>query len=99
MWPFRNKGEFPELEERLEKLERANRDLRVEWEDTYERIVRALRRITKRAEVVERAERQAEVETNAGEVTGEPRLTPAQEALQAQVLARRQSRGLRVREG
>lgn len=40
---------FP-VEERLDRLEAAHRALTLEWEDTYERIMRTLRRLNKRAQ-------------------------------------------------
>lgn len=56
MWPFRSRGEFSELEERLDKLERAHRDQALEFENLYDKVLRALQRITKRAQVVESAD-------------------------------------------
>ena len=38
------------VEERLDRLEAAHRALTLEWEDTYERIMRTLRRLNKRAQ-------------------------------------------------
>lgn len=49
----------PELE-RLDRLEAGFRSLQLEWEDTYERVMRALRRLNKRAQDAEaREEREA----------------------------------------
>ena len=48
MWPFRRKPASPELIERIETLERGLRNLRIDWDDTYEKLTRILGRITKR---------------------------------------------------
>lgn len=54
MWPFRRKQPPIELVERLETLERGLRGVRMEWDDTYEKLMRILGRITKRAALAQR---------------------------------------------
>jgi hypothetical protein len=56
MWPFKPKPAPPGLDERLETLERAVRSLRLDWEDTYEKIARLMSRIAKRQALAARAE-------------------------------------------
>ena len=48
MWPFKQKPASPDLVERIETLERGLRNLRIDWDDTYEKLTRILGRITKR---------------------------------------------------
>jgi len=45
-------------EARLDRLESQQRQLQLEWQDTYERVMRALRRLNKRAQ--DEAAREAE---------------------------------------
>lgn len=49
MWPFRGRPASPDLIERIETLERASRSLRLEWEDTLEKLTRIIGRLSKRA--------------------------------------------------
>jgi septation ring formation regulator EzrA len=48
MWPFPQSGRRRDLEERVEKLERAVRDLTVDWDSTYEKFSMLHRRLAKR---------------------------------------------------
>jgi len=54
---------FP-VEERLDRLEAAHRALTLEWEDTYERIMRTLRRLNKRAQDARLLAEKEEAETS-----------------------------------
>lgn len=75
--------------ERLDRLESALRMLQGEWEDTYERIMRALRRLNKRAQdQAAREEKEAEEAPQlalGSTINGQPGLDP----ISAQILARR----------
>lgn len=48
MW-FRPNRRMNDLEERLDRLERAIRDLHVDWDSTYEKFARLNGRLAKRA--------------------------------------------------
>lgn len=56
MWPFKPKPASPDLVERIETLERGLRSLRLDWDDTYEKIARMMGRIAKRQALAARAE-------------------------------------------
>lgn len=74
--------------ERLSKIETDLRLLRTEWEDTYERVMRALRRLNKRAQdLAAKEEREAETREVAPEsaIPGMPSLDP----ISAAIIARR----------
>lgn len=78
------------VEERLSALEAKVRTLGLEWEDTYERIMRALRRLNKRAQDLAAREERAEVQ----ETPQEPRQgtifdQPGVDPISAKILARR----------
>lgn len=92
---FKAEKRLSEIEERVERLERASKQIKLEWDDAYERLTKMQQRIVKRAEVVERAERQEAEE--AAEIEGvEPtdllHLTPHQRTIQAKILATRGNR-------
>lgn len=80
-----------DLEERCETLERAIKNIRAEWDDTYDKVRVSMARIVKRAAVVEaseepRAPRQAplEIPRNDGRM-----LSPHQREMQDEILRRR----------
>jgi hypothetical protein len=56
MWPFSGKKDTKTPENDPRSLESRMRALELDWEDTYDRIRKALQRISKRAEFVEKAE-------------------------------------------
>ena len=85
MWPFRRKPASPDLLERIETLERGLRGLRLDWEDTYEKISRILSRISKRAALA--AARGAETPEDAPQSTNAEQ--PALDPFSEQVLALR----------
>lgn len=58
-----SKTPAPPTEERLDRLEAAYRSLQLEWEDTYERVMRALRRLNKRAQDQRERDEREETET------------------------------------
>jgi len=66
MWPFRSKSAFPELEERLERLERENRALKADMGSLWDKVLENVQRWNKRAEIVTKA-REASVDTRATE--------------------------------
>lgn len=89
---FKAKKRLSELEERVETLERTCKQVRLEWDDAYERMIKLQQRITKRAQVVERAEaEEAEDEVEQSGTVDESALTmtPRQRTIQAQILAQR----------
>lgn len=75
--------------QRLDKLESDLRLMRGEWEDTYERVMRALRRLNKRAQDLnareERAEQEGPQEPPGDTIPGLPSLDP----ISAAIIARR----------
>jgi hypothetical protein len=86
MWPFKPKPAPTALLERLETLERGQRSLRLEWEDTLEKLTRIIGRINKRA-ALERVAAQAAAE-GPSEAPGSPE---AADPASAAVLAFRSS--------
>jgi hypothetical protein len=88
---------YREVLDRIEKLERAQNQLELEWASTLDKINRVLGRIAKRAEVAERLEAaQEEQEPPALSVHREPgttsvggMLTPQQKSIQQTILRRR----------
>jgi len=84
-----------ELQERCEKLERDMHALKLDWENTYDKVRQMMGRIAKRAEMLH-----DEAEKNGRLYPSEPSadapnspaeaLTPRQRALQHQILTRRQ---------
>ena len=54
---FKAHRKLKDLDERLSTVEREMKALKMEWEDTYDRLRRVVQRVAKRAEIVERAER------------------------------------------
>jgi hypothetical protein len=74
------------LEERVESLERGLKGLRLEWEETYDRISRLMSRIAKRAAVAQAKE----AEDDPGDANGEePVLDPLSQKIMALRRARR----------
>lgn len=49
-----------EIEERLESLERANKSIKLEWEEAYDKLHHLMSRVTKRAKDLSRAQGDAE---------------------------------------
>lgn len=86
--PSTSKTPAGTLEERVQLLEANIRTLSLEWEDTYERIMRALRRLNKRAQ--DQKERDAKEDENAQEAPGAtiPEY-PGVDPISAKILARR----------
>jgi hypothetical protein len=98
MWPFKASTSVSQLEERVSKLEREQREIRLDWEMMYEKVKRLMGRIAKRAEVVENAaavgqEEEAEVSSAGASASHLGHLTPRQLQIQKQVLARRGNGG------
>lgn len=90
------KSRVSKAEEAIEKLQRGVRDLQLEWESAYDKLLRMVQRFTKRAEVVERAEEEG---TNAEDTVESPpgsllKLTPHQMEEQRKILARRARNGV-----
>jgi hypothetical protein len=97
MWPFSAKSVPSDEKSDPRPLESRMRALELDWEDTYERIRRVLQRISKRAEVIEKAEKSREgSDANPLEEptpdAGSPimgRLSERQRSIQQQILKRR----------
>jgi hypothetical protein len=88
MWPFTQKPASPDLRERLEVLERSFKSLRLEWDETYDRVSRLMGRIAKRAALDQkRAEEASDVDP--GSTNGPP---PDVDDFSKQVLALRRHR-------
>ena len=64
VWPFQ-KRHSPDLEERVERIERELRDLRLDWDTTYEKFATLFSRFAKRL----KASQTAEPEDGRGPVT------------------------------
>jgi len=89
---FKAHRKLKDLDERLSTVEREMKALKMEWEDTYDRLRRVVQRVAKRAEIVERAERaQGEQETEgAEENTGlATPVVPGLDPISQKILARR----------
>jgi len=92
-----------ELEDRCERLERDVKSVRLEWENSYDKLRILMGRVAKRAEMMhEKAESEGklypEAEDTPQDTTIVPspvwaRLTPAQKRVQMQILARRKPNG------
>lgn len=72
MWPFRRKEPSPDLIERIETLERGLRAIRLEWEETYDKVARMMGRIAKRQALAEKAAEDAPGSTIPGGVGLDP---------------------------
>ena len=91
-WPFGKSVESaprtpPEtIESRVDRLESQHRQLQTEWLDTYERVMRALRRLNKRAQDAA-AREEEEAPTSqvplGAPISGQPILDPISAAIMA----------------
>jgi len=92
MWFFRDSRRVTHLEEDLARLERSFKALEMEWDDTYDKLRRAMGRIVKSRAIIEEKEA-AEGGTNG---TASPlaasSLTPRQRLIQTQIAALRAAR-------
>lgn len=87
MWAFTRRKPEPasptpapgllDLQERMEKLERVVRDLRTDWEATYDKFHRMNMRIAKRAKMLDDREfpEDSRPENTPGRTNGEPPIT------------------------
>jgi hypothetical protein len=99
MWPFPAKIQEKGAEKDPRTIESRMRALELDWEDTYERIRKVLQRISKRAEFVEKHERESEPNEPGGApaTSSHPappgvfagRLNDRQREIQQQILRRR----------
>jgi hypothetical protein len=83
------------LTERVETIERENKAIRLEWEDTYDKLRAVMQRVAKRAQ---RVEQLAPEEPGMPVVEPEnpdrfPGLTPRQAEVQQKIMARRARMG------
>lgn len=93
MWPFKatSGGTAPETptdtsNARLTQVESDLRMLRGEWEDTYERVMRALRRLNKRHQDLDRresADEETHQEPPGATISGIPGMDPISAAIHA----------------
>jgi len=99
MWPFSSPPSVSKLLERVETLERDMRNLRLDWETTYEKIRTLMARLAKRAEKLDTAAEagqpgEGELPTETGSLSPTfSRLTPRQKQIQIQIMQRRSNGG------
>jgi len=99
MWPFCSDVNVSKLLERVETLERDMRNLRLDWETTYEKIRTLMARLAKRADSLNTAAEagqpgEAEVEGTTPPLSPTfARLTPRQKQIQIQIMQRRVGNG------
>ncbi len=91
-WRSRDSERFSAFDEKLEKLKRDQANLELEWTNFYDKARRMLARVSKRAEVVEKADAEEATATApllpiGGANTG--RLSDRQREIQQQILRRR----------
>jgi hypothetical protein len=84
---FKATREKRDLEERVEKVERAIAGLRLDWEETYDKLVKLVQRYTKRAEVIERSE-QPDATANVSP-TGSTTVSPQLDPISRRIMERR----------
>jgi phage shock protein A len=90
---FFRKIDLSELQERVDKLETSNRELKLEWLSTYDKFRSILARIAKREE---RARLQPESDSSAGFQEAEPASSASSlDPISARIHARRSRLGLR----
>lgn len=87
------RARLDELEERCAKLQREFHQLEIEWADTLDKVKRMMQRVAKRAEVVERAERE-ESDGEVPTVESGPVLSGRLAQINRQILARRNRGGM-----
>jgi hypothetical protein len=78
------------MSERLKDLESGFKRMRLEWEDTFDKLQAVVQRIAKRAQRVEQFEQEAREQEPEPDTPALPSsLTPNQRAAQARILERR----------
>lgn len=94
---LRSAKKLKDLEERVDKLERASKGLLLDWEDTYDKIRRLMFRISKRVQ------RDEQLSPESGSIDAEPETLPPgapgnlnarQSTIQQKILARRRAGGV-----
>jgi len=101
MWPFSSPASTSKLLERVETLERDMRNLRLDWETTYEKIRTLMARLAKRADSLSTAAEagqpgESEQPSETGALSPQfARLTPRQRQIQIQIMQRRGNGGTR----
>ncbi len=91
-WRSRDSERISALDEKLEKLKRDQANLELEWTNFYDKARRMLARVSKRAEVVEKADAEEATATTPLLPIGGPntgRLSDRQREIQQQILRRR----------
>jgi hypothetical protein len=85
---FKASRRLKDVEERLETVERDFKRLRLEWEDSYDKLRTLMQRIAKRAQAVEKAQETA----NESDIPSESPSLPL-DPVSARILARRNRLG------
>ena len=99
MWPFKASNGVSELSAEVETLKRDMRNLRLDWETTYEKIRTLMARLAKRAELRDTPADQGTEGESVADSAGSPlspafaRLTPRQRQIQIQIMHRRGNGG------
>src|SRR5258706_3553039 len=99
MWPFSSPASTSKLLERVETLERDMRNLRLDWETTYEKIRPLMARLAKRADSLSTPPEQGQAGETPEAQPPSPLspqfapLTPRQRQVQLQVMRRQPNHG------
>ena len=92
---FRSAKKLQVLEERVSAFERDQKQMKLEWEDTYDKLRAIVQRIVKRAQRIEQLSPEgAEVEAEPEISASASRLNPRQKTIQSQIMARRRMNGV-----
>lgn len=83
MWPFKRPAPPASVLERLDTLERGHKLLRMEWEETYDKVVRALGRINKRAALIAQAQEEVREDAPGSPAGGQVPSDPFSEQVRA----------------
>lgn len=99
-WFHKDDSRVSDCLERVAKLERAYRELELDWNNTYDKLRTMMARIAKRAEFVQNHERPQDPEgsdlpTDSSVSPLWSKLTPRQKQIQQQVLQRRANGGFK----
>lgn len=94
MWPFSKDSSVSQLSAEVETLKRDMRNLRLDWETTYEKIRTLMARLAKRADKLDTpaspgTEGEGETAIESPLSPTFSRLTPRQKQIQLQIMQRR----------
>ncbi len=94
MWWRTRTRRLEELEDEVASLKRAFGNLELEWSNAYDKLRKIVQRISKRAEIVERAESPGAVPgAESGRANGTNPLSARQQEFNERILARRNRLG------